>query len=531
MSWPGGDRAAVTGLGVVSPLGRGAQDVFQDVCAGRTGLGAPPEKHPVADTLEIIGIAPDIDPASVLPPNQTRCVDRFVVLALAAADDALADAGIEVGRDVDPHRIAVIAATGGGGLETFEEYSHLRLERGRPAVSAYLLPGMLSNMATARIAIKYGIKGYSSGIVTACAAGAQAIAEGLRLIRDDVADVVICGGTESPLHPTIAAAFTNARALAHGWADPTAASRPFDRHRNGFVLAEGACIFVIERPAHARARRAAAYADFIGWGATTDAHHPTMPQPDGEGAAACMRHALADAGLREGDVDYINAHGTSTKLGDAAEARAIRSVFGQPGPAVSSIKGATGHLLGASGALEAAVTALAVCSGVLPPTHNLTDPDPTCELDHVRRPARIGAVRTALSNSFAFGGHNVSRLIGKSAIECRTSPAHRGAPCRFKESTTWSFTSLTRRAPPTSYVPPTASVSTAKAVRRRGSQVSVQSWSGSPTYRSCSPPPFPPTTPRPNMSAGTAMAWRSSPSAWATPRRHSTRQCGWAPTA
>src|SRR5260370_28350 len=205
-----------------------------------------------------------------------------------------------------------------------------------------------------------------------------------------------------------------------------AASRPFDRGRNGFVLAEGAGMFVLERAAHAQARGAAAYADLIGWGATTDAHHPTMPRPDGAGAAECMRRALAGGGLRPADVDYVNAHGTSTKLGDTAEASAIRSVFGDHRPAVSSIKGVTGHLLGSSGAIEAAATALAVARGVLPPTHNLTDPDPACDLDHVRGSARTGQVRAALSNSFAFGGHNLSLLFGPSRISASRTTTARG---------------------------------------------------------------------------------------------------------
>ncbi|WP_344447338.1 beta-ketoacyl-[acyl-carrier-protein] synthase family protein, partial [Kitasatospora nipponensis] len=258
-------------------------------------------------------------------------------------------------------------ATGGGGLETFEAQSHRRLERGRPGVSPYLLPGMLSNMAAARIAIKYGIRGYSSAPVTACAAGAQAVAEALRLIRAGEADVVVCGGSESSLHPTIAAAFTNSRALADGWDDPADASRPFDARRNGFVLGEGSAVLVVERAEHAAARGAGGYADLLGWGASTDAYHPTMPRPDGEGAADAMRAALRSAGLAPTEVAYVNAHGTGTKLGDTAEAAALRSVFGDDGPAVSSTKGATGHLLGAAGAVEAAVCALAVAGGVLPP--------------------------------------------------------------------------------------------------------------------------------------------------------------------
>ncbi|MGW6918847.1 beta-ketoacyl-[acyl-carrier-protein] synthase family protein [Kitasatospora sp. NPDC054939] len=409
----GARAAVVTGLGMVTPLGRKPAEVFEALTAGRTGITAVPEGHAAHGWLPAAGIAPAVDGREVLPPTETRCVDRFVLLALAAADDALADAGLVVGRDVDPRRTAVVLATGGGGLETFEQQSHRRLERGRPGVSPYLLPGMLSNMATARVAIKHGIRGYSSAIVTACAAGAQAVAEGLRLIRAGDADVVVCGGTESSLHPTIAAAFTNARALAQGWDDPAQASRPFDARRNGFVLGEGSAVLVLERAAHAEARGAAGYADLIGWGASTDAHHPTMPRPDGEGAADAMRAAIADAGLVPADVGYVNAHGTGTKLGDIAETAALRGVFGpEGGPAVSSTKGATGHLLGAAGALEAAVTALAVARGLLPPTVNLADPDPACPLDHIRGAARAAAPRAALSNAFAFGGHNVSLILG-----------------------------------------------------------------------------------------------------------------------
>jgi 3-oxoacyl-[acyl-carrier-protein] synthase II len=407
-----GDTAEVTGIGLVTPVGSDVDSFFNTLCKGPSGLQRPPEGHPASPDLEVAGLSPDIDPTSVLPPRETRAVDRFVLLGLLAADRALADAGLEVGRDVDPYRVAVIAATGGGGLETFEEYSHARFERGRAAVSPYLLPGMLSNMATARIAIKHGIRGFSSAIVTACAAGAQAIAEAYRLIGEGSADVVICGGTESPLHPTIVAAFGNARALASGWADPTQASRPFDRRRNGFVLGEGAAIMVIERSGHADARGARSYGSLIGWGATCDAHHPTMPRPDGDGAAACMRQAIARAGLQPADVGYLNAHGTSTKLGDVAETRAIHAVFGSAGPPVSSIKAVTGHMLGASGAAEAVASVLAISRATIPPTHNLDDPDPECDLDHVRPTPRAGQVTTALSNSFAFGGHNVSLLFG-----------------------------------------------------------------------------------------------------------------------
>ncbi|MEV4555502.1 beta-ketoacyl-[acyl-carrier-protein] synthase family protein [Kitasatospora sp. NPDC049285] len=411
--------AVVTGIGFLTPLGRSVPEVFESLAAGRSGLVAPPEGHPAAGWLRAAGIAPEVPAVEVLPPTETRCADRFVLLALAAAADALADAELTVGQHADPERVAVVLATGGGGLETYEQQADGRRQRGRAAVSPYLLPGMLSNMAAARIAITHGIRGYSSAVITACAAGAQAVAEGLRLIRGGEADVVVCGGSEAPLHPTIAAAFDNSRALASGWDDPTQASRPFDARRNGFVLGEGSAVLVLERAEHAAARGAAGYAEVAGWGATTDAHHPTMPRPDGSGAAAAMRLALRSAGLDAGAVDYVNAHGTGTKLGDRAEASALRAVFGPDGPSVSSTKGATGHLLGAAGAVEAAVCALAVAEGVLPPTLNLEQPDPADGLRHVRGAAERRPVRYALSNSFAFGGHNLSLVFGPPSIPAK----------------------------------------------------------------------------------------------------------------
>ncbi|MFC0530791.1 beta-ketoacyl-[acyl-carrier-protein] synthase family protein [Phytohabitans kaempferiae] len=404
-------RAVVTGIGLLTPLGADAAGFFDAVCAGRSGLRRPVDAHPLAGILDAAGIAPDVDPVTVLPPAEARRVDRFVVLAMAAADAALADAGIEVGRDADPARTAVVLANAFGGLGMFEAEALARHETGRTAVSPYLLAGMLPNMATARIAIRHGVRGYSSTISTACASGAYAVAEALRLVRDGLADVVVCGGAEAPLLPTAATTFRNSRALAGGWADPAEASRPFDRRRNGFVLGEGAGVLVVERAGHAAARGRPPYAEVAGWGVATDAHHPTAPRADGTGAEAAMRLALADAGLAPDDVGYVNAHGTGTKLGDAAEALAIRAVFGPHTPAVSSVKGVTGHLLAAAGAVEAAATALALRRGVLPPTHNLDDPDPECDLDHVRKAPRDAATGVALSNSFAFGGHNVSLAL------------------------------------------------------------------------------------------------------------------------
>lgn len=401
----------ITGIGLLTPLGADAAGFFDALSAGRSGLRRPADAHPLAGILEVAGFAPDVDPATVLPPSEARRVDRFVVLAMAAADAALADAGIAVGRDADPARTAVVLANAFGGLGMFEAEAVAREAGGHTAVSPYLLAGMLPNMATARIAIKHGVRGYSSTISTACASGAYGVAEALRLIRDGLADVVVCGGAEAPLLPTAATTFRNSRALAGGWADPAEASRPFDRRRNGFVLGEGAGVLVVERAEHAAARGRPAYAEVAGWGVATDAYHPTAPRADGTGAATAMRLALTDAGLAPADVGYVNAHGTGTKRGDAAEARAIRAVFGAHAPAVSSVKGVTGHLLAAAGAVEAAATALALRRGVLPPTHNLDDPDPECDLDHVRKAPRDTAAGVALSNSFAFGGHNVSLAL------------------------------------------------------------------------------------------------------------------------
>ncbi|HYQ66204.1 beta-ketoacyl-[acyl-carrier-protein] synthase family protein [Actinophytocola sp.] len=400
----------VTGMGLVCPVGTAVDEVFTAVCAGRSGLSRPPAEHPLHGVVDVAAFSPDIDPASVLPLTAARTVDRSIVMAVRAAGAAVADAGIEVGRDVDEHRIAAVVS-GVGGLATLADQAVSRSDRGRSGVSPYLLSGVLPNMAAARIAIEFGIRGCVSSVGTACASGAQSIGEAVRILRAGEADVVVCGSSEAPLFPTFADAFGNARALARGWPDPTAASRPFDRRRNGLVLGEAAGVFVVERTEFARARGARRYAEVLGWAVTNDAYHTATPRPDGSGAAQSMRLALSDAGLSTKDIDYLNAHGTSTKAGDAAEAVAIKSVFGDGGPPVSSTKGVTGHLLGASGVVEAAISVSVLRKGMLPPTHNLDDPDPACDLNHVRT-AKPAGVRTVMSNSFGFGGHNVSLVLG-----------------------------------------------------------------------------------------------------------------------
>lgn len=401
---------AVTGMGLVSPVGTSVDEVFTSVCAGRSGLSRPPPAHPLHGVIEVAAFSPAIDPASVVPATEARTVDRSIVMALRAARDALADAGVEVGRDVDAHRVAVVVS-GVGGLGTLADQAARHAERGRLGVSPYLLSGVLPNMAAARIAIEFGIRGYVSSVGTACASGAQSIGEAMRVLRAGEADMVVCGSSEAPLFPTFADAFGNARAIARDWPDPTAASRPFDRRRNGLVLGEGAGVFVVERTEFARARGARRYAEILGWAATNDAYHTVKPRPDGSSAAQSMRLALRDAGLSTGDIGYLNAHGTGTKAGDAAEVVAIRSAYGTGTPPVSSTKGVTGHLLGASGMIEAAISIMVLRKGLLPPTHNLDDPDPACDLDHVRN-VRTAGVRAVMSNSFGFGGHNVSLVFG-----------------------------------------------------------------------------------------------------------------------
>ncbi|GAA0603469.1 beta-ketoacyl-[acyl-carrier-protein] synthase family protein [Kribbella sandramycini] len=402
-------RVSVTGMGLLTPVGRGVDEVFTSLLHGRSGIGRPPEGHPVAGSVEVAGILPAFDAGKIASGPDGKVMDRTVVLAQVVAEEALRDAGLVVGENVDPERVGVVVG-GVGGMATLERQVLERAERGKVAVSPYLLTGILPNMPAARIAIRFGMRGYTSAVGTACASGAQAIADGVRLIRSGELDVVLCGASEAPLFPTFAETFANARALARGWDDPREASRPFDLRRNGFVLSEGAALLVLESAEHAAARGAKAYADVAGYGVNSDAHHPTAPRPDGDGAAKCMQ--LAMKSIRPEQVGYVNAHGTSTKLGDVAESVAIGRAFGDHRPAVSSTKALTGHMLGTSGVVEAAAAAMAIASGLVPPTYHLDDPDPACPLDHVRKEARQVRLEYALSNSFGFGGQNVSLLFG-----------------------------------------------------------------------------------------------------------------------
>ncbi|TCO49606.1 3-oxoacyl-[acyl-carrier-protein] synthase II [Kribbella antiqua] len=399
----------ITGMGLLTPVGLSVHSVWDALLQGRSGIVKPPADHPIANSIELAGILPPIDPGTIASGPDGKVMDRTVILAQLAAEAALADAGLIIGDNVDPDRIGAIIG-GVGGMATLEQQVLARAERGRAAVSPYLLTGILPNMPAARVAIRFGLRGYTSSVGTACASGAQAIADAVRLIRSGEVDVVLAGASEAPLFPTFAETFANARALARGWDDPIEASRPFDLRRNGFVLSEGAALLVLESVDHAAKRQARGYADIAGYGVNADAHHPTAPRPDGTGATECMRKAFK--AIDPANVGYVNAHGTSTKLGDVAESVAIGLAFGDNSPAVSSTKALTGHMLGTSGVVEAAATALAVNIGLVPPTYHLDDPDPACPLDHVRKEPREVRLDYALSNSFGFGGQNVSLLLG-----------------------------------------------------------------------------------------------------------------------
>ncbi|GAB6875811.1 beta-ketoacyl-ACP synthase II [Thermaerobacter litoralis] len=400
-------RVVITGVGAVTPLGIGVEALWEGVLAGRSGIRRISRFDPSPFPCQIAGEVPDFDPTAFIDRKEARRMDRFTQFAMASVAMALADAGIDPAA-MDGRRLGVLMGTGIGGIETFVEQAAVMAERGPDRVSPFFIPMMIANMAAGQVAIRYGARGPNSTVVTACAASAHAVGEAFRILQRGEADVMITGGAEAAIVPLGLAGFCAMKALSTRNDAPQAASRPFDRGRDGFVMAEGAGALILETLEHARRRGARIYAEIIGYGTTADAHHITQPAPGGEGGARAMEAAMADAGLDPADVDYINAHGTSTPQGDVAETQAIKRVFGDHAYrlAVSSTKSMTGHLLGAAGAVESILTVLALRDGVLPPTINLEDPDPECDLDYVPNQARPRAIRVALSNSFGFGGQN-----------------------------------------------------------------------------------------------------------------------------
>ena len=407
-----GRRVMVTGTGVISPLGNDTQKFWDNLIAGESGAGPitrfDTSAYPTRFACEVKEFAPD----AFIDRKDAKRMDRFVQFAVAATHEALQNSRLDLNA-VDRDRVGVVIGSGIGGMETFEtQHSQLK-DRGPSRVSPFFIPMMISDMAAGQVSIQFGLRGPNFCTVSACASGAHAIGEALRLLRSGDADVVIAGGSEATITPMALAGFSSARTLSTRNDDPTRASRPFDSERDGFVMGEGAGVIVLETEDHARRRDAPLICELSGYGASADAFHMTSPSSDGNGAARAMKRAFEDAEMRLEDVQYINAHGTSTPTGDPIEVAAVKTVFGEHARQImmSSTKSMTGHLLGAAGGLEAVVTALTLARGVVPPTINLERPDPTCDLDFVPAQARTQRVTAALSNSFGFGGHNVTLAL------------------------------------------------------------------------------------------------------------------------
>jgi 3-oxoacyl-[acyl-carrier-protein] synthase II len=405
-------RVFVTGTGVISPLGNDTDVFWESLIAGKSGAG-PITRFDTSDYATHFACeVKDFSFEGVLDRKEAKRMDRFVQYAVVATHEALRHSGLDLGS-TDLTRVGVIIGSGIGGMETFEEQHSNLVQKGPGRVSPFFIPMMIVDMAAGQISIQFGLKGPNFATVSACASGAHAIGEALRLIRAGDADVIVAGGSEATITPMALAGFGNARALSTRNDDPQRASRPFDAERDGFVIGEGAAVLILESEEHARRRGATPLCELCGYGASGDAYHMTAPCVDGEGAARAMQRAIDDARLQKDSVQYVNAHGTSTPAGDPAEVAAIKSVFGEHARRlmVSSTKSMTGHLLGAAGGIEAVAVALTLARGIVPPTINLERPDPTCDLDFVPARARTQRVTAALSNSFGFGGHNVTLAL------------------------------------------------------------------------------------------------------------------------
>ena len=401
---------AVTGIGLVTPLGLDVGSTWSALVAGRSGTGPVTSFDPTGHACRVAAEVKGFDPATTgLEPREVRRLDRFAQFAVSAAREAVQDAGLSVPLP-NPERVGAYIGNGMGGLITMAEQFSVLASRGPGRVSPFLVPMTLANMASGQVSLALGAMGPNLAPVSACATGAHAIGEAAEVIRRGDADVMIAGGTEAVIGALAFAGFASARALTSLNDEPETASRPFDATRDGFVMGEGAGVVVLESLAHARARGATVHAALAGYGSTADAHHATAPREDGRGAARAISVALAQAGVAPASIDYVNAHGTSTPLNDRAETRAIKVAMGDAAHAVpiSSTKGALGHLLGAAGAVEAAICVLAIKHGIIPPTINYRHPDPACDLDYVVEGARHRPIRSALTNSFGFGGHNAT---------------------------------------------------------------------------------------------------------------------------
>jgi 3-oxoacyl-[acyl-carrier-protein] synthase II len=407
-------RVVITGLGLITPLGLGVEKNWSAMLEGRSGIGTISSFDSTPLPVHIAGEVKDFDPGDYIEHKEIKKMDRFIHFAIAAAQMAMDDSGLRI-TGANAERVGVVVGSGIGGLPAIEHYHQALLEKGYKRVTPFFIPMLIINLAAGRVSMRFGAKGPNSAVCTACATGTHAIGDAFRIIQRGEADAMIAGGTEAVIAPLGMVGFAVMKALSRRNDDPDKASRPFDRDRDGFVMGEGSGIVILESLETAINRGAKIYAEIVGYGMTGDAYHITSPAPGGEGAVRCMTVTLKDAGVSPDAVDYINAHGTSTKFNDEVETEAIKTVFGEHAYelAVSSTKSMTGHLLGAAGGVEAAVSALSVLKNIIPPTINLENPDPQCDLDYVTQAYRERTVNYALSNSFGFGGTNACLLFKK----------------------------------------------------------------------------------------------------------------------
>lgn len=407
-------RVVITGIGAVTPVGNNCDEFWANIKAGKNGVGKI-TKFDVSDMkTQIAAEVKDFDPIGIIDKKEARRMDLYTQYTVVAASEAFESAGIDMEKE-DAWRVGVITGSGIGGMETFDEQHTTMLEKGANRVSPFFIPMMISNMGASQVAIKYGLRGINYNVVSACASGTHAIGDAMRQIQYGTNDIIIAGGAEAAITPISIAGFCNMKALSTRNDEPESASRPFDMERDGFVMGEGAGFVVLEELEHAKKRGANIICELAGYGATDDAYHMTSPIPGGEGGAKAMSLAIEDAGISPDMIDYINAHGTSTKYNDSFETSAIKSVLGEHSArvAVSSTKSMTGHLLGAAGGVEAIVCALAIRDGFIPPTINYHTPDPECDLDVVPNAGRKADIKYAMSNSLGFGGHNATILLKK----------------------------------------------------------------------------------------------------------------------
>ncbi|MCC5896732.1 MAG: beta-ketoacyl-ACP synthase II [Phormidium sp. BM_Day4_Bin.17] len=408
-------RVVVTGLGAITPIGKTVDDYWQGLLSAKIGIGPITLFDPADYACRIAGEVQDFDPHAYIDRKDAKRMARFAQFAVAASKQALTHAGLEI-NDLNAEQVGVMLGTGVGGLKVMEDQNEVLLKRGPSRVSPFTVPMMIANMAAGLVAIHTGAKGPNSSPVTACAAGSNAIGDAFRLIQQGYAQAMICGGAEAAITQLSVAGFASAKALSTRNDDPLRASRPFDAERDGFVMGEGSGVLILEDLETALSRGATIYAEMVGYGMTCDAYHMTSPVPGGDGAARAIRLALKDGNLQPQQVDYINAHGTSTAANDRTETAAMKAALGEDNArkaAISSTKGMTGHLLGGAGGIEGVAAVLAVANDRIPPTVNLDHPDPDCDLDYVPNQAREREVNVALSNSFGFGGHNVCLAFQK----------------------------------------------------------------------------------------------------------------------